>query len=171
MVLNFAHDLQQALHNIVFRGQHQEFLVHEKEEARDDKNHSEIFQKYGDYKWQVIDLLNENYALFLEEEFDLYNWLNFNPKDEVAYFLAEAGANAWHYSQYKTPHKYHLWLGEKGFVLGIEQKGAGFNAREVEDKKLKDGEGAAFEFFRNCKSQIFFDNPEEARIVYLEFLF
>jgi len=170
MVLNFQQNLSQALRNIVSKD-YQEFIVHGEDEARNQINQNQIFQKYGDYKWKIIDLLNENYALFLEEGFDLYNWLNFNPKDEVAYFLAEAGANAWHYSQYKAPYKYHLWLGEKGFILGIEQKGAGFQAQEVDEKRIKEGQGAAFRFFRTCKSQIFFDNPQDAKVVYLQYLF
>ena len=104
-------------------------------------------------------------------KFDLYNWLEFNSKDEVAYFLNEAGSNCLTYSDHKTPHKFHLWLGSKGFIIGIEQLGTGFNASEINEKKIKDNEGAAFEFFRNCQSEIFFDDSQKAKIVYMEHLF
>ena len=59
-----------------------------------------------------------------------------------------------------------MWLGKKGFVIGISQKGEGFSAVEVDDKKIKTNEGAAFDFFRNCKGEIFFDNPQQVRMVY-----
>ena len=114
-------------------------------------------------------MLNQKYSRLLENGFDLYNWLNYQNKDEVAYFLNEAGSNALNYSQFKAPSKFHLWFGKKGFIIGIEQKGQGFNASKVDSERLKDNQGAAFDFFRNCKSKIFFDNDQDAKIVYMEY--
>jgi len=168
MAINFDHNLERALKNIEFSEQSHEFIVHEHEHEAE---HGQIIEKYGDYKWRIVDLLNENYGLFLDEPIDLHNWLNFNEQDEVAYFLSEAGSNVLNYSQFKAPFKYHLWLGSKGFIIAIEQKGQGFPAQEVHHQKIKDGEGAAFDFYRNCKSKVFFDDPKEARIVYMEYLF
>jgi len=59
-------------------------------------------------------------------------------------------------------------MGRKGFVIGIEQQGKGFNAEKVHKEKIKEGEGAAFEFYRKCKGRVFFDEPKKARMVYLE---
>ena len=56
-------------------------------------------------------------------------------------------------------------------MLGVEQKGTGFNAQEVHDKNLKENEGAAFNFFRKCQSSVFFDNAQDARMVLMEFRF
>ncbi|MBI2661919.1 hypothetical protein HYX11_00480, partial [Candidatus Woesearchaeota archaeon] len=97
-----------------------------------------------------------------------YNWLRHNANDEVAYFLSETGANCLNYSLFRAPHKFHLWLGKKGFVIGIEQKGRGFPAVDVNAKKIKINEGAAFEFFRTCKGEIFFDDANSAKVVYIE---
>jgi len=170
MVIHFNHSLQQALKNIIHNDEHHQFIVHEDENIAKN-NSTEFVNKYGDCKWKVVDILNENYGLFLDEPVDLHNWLNFNQNDEVAYFLSEAGSNVLNYSQFKAPHKFHLWLGQKGFVLAIEQKGSGFPAEEVHNNKVKEGEGAAFDFYRNCKSKIFFDDKDNAKIVYLEYLF
>jgi len=165
MVIHFTQNLPKALQEIQFF-EYRGFVVHEKEEIRTYLNSDELVSKYGDSKWAVIDLLNERY----NSSFDLHNWVNKNEDDEVAYFINEAGSNCLNYSQFKIPHKFHLWLGKKGFVLGVEQKGVGFNAEEIHHQKLKDNEGAAFDFFRNCQSKVFFDNSENARIVFMIFL-
>ena len=167
MVLHIAKTIQQALQNIGNHYYHQ-FFLHNQE--RISSNSPELIDKYGQLKWQIVDLLNERYSQVLKDKFDLYNWLNYNQNDEVAYFLNETGSNCLSYSDHKIPHKFHLWLGKKGFIIGIEQLGSGFNALEVNEKRLKDNEGAAFEFFRNCKSSIFFDDSRKARIVYMEHL-
>ena len=82
--------------------------------------------------------------------------------------MNEAGSNTLNHSQFKAPSHFHLWMGKKGFVIGIEQQGKGFNAQKINQEKIKEGEGAAFEFFRKCKGTIFFDEPKKARVVYLE---
>ncbi|MBU0459935.1 MAG: hypothetical protein KKH52_02830 [Nanoarchaeota archaeon] len=162
MTLHFNKNLTEALQNI---GEHEykELFLHDQE--RIISNSCEIIDKYGKLKWQVVDLINQKF----NSQFDLYNWLNHNPNDEVAYFLNEAGSNCLSYSDHKIPHRFHLWLGEKGFIIGIEQLGKGFNALHINENRIKDNEGAAFDFFRNCQSEIFFDDSEEARIVYMEF--
>jgi len=170
MVLHFQRTLPEALKKIEFEANHsghyQEIIVHEKEELSSDDN----LPAYGDAKWKIVDLLNEKFSSVLKEPFDLYNWLNYNENDELAYFLNEAGSNCLNYSEFKMPHKFHLWMGKKGFVVGIEQKGKGFNAEEVHNSRIKDGEGAAFDFYRKAKSKIFFDNGKNARVVYLELI-
>ena len=127
-------------------------------------------ESYGDAKWAIVDLLNDHYSSVLTSNFDLYNWINHNEKDEVAYFLNETGSNVLNYSEFGAPAKFHLWLGEKGFIIGIEQKGNGFNAFEIDKFGLKENEGAGFNFFRECKSQIFFDNVENVKIVFMKYL-
>src|SRR3989344_4553239 len=49
------------------------------------------------------------------------------------------------------------WLGRKGFLIGIEQKGKGFNAAKINDERIKEHQGGAFTFFRECKNKVFFD--------------
>lgn len=169
MALNFQHSLQKSLEKIQLTKYHH-FLVHEDEEERNLHNSDELVSKYGDHKWAIVDLLNEKYNLFTQENFDLRNWVEEHEHDEVAYFLNEVGSNTLSHSEFKAPHKFHLWLGKKGFVVGIEQKGQGFNAEEVNEKRLKDNEGKAFEFFRSCKSRIFFDDKNNSRIVFMEHL-
>ena len=168
MSLHFQRTIQQALQNI---GQHtyHQLLISEEKRAAD--NFPGLIEHYGKKKWEIVDLLNEKYSQVLQDKFDLYNWLNFDENDEVAYFLNEAGSNAINYSDHKIPYKFHLWLGEKGFIIGVEQLGRGFNAVEINKKRSKENEGAAFDFFRKCKSSIFFDDPEEARMVLMESLF
>ena len=168
MSLHFHRTIQQALQNI---GQHTYHQLLISEEKRAAENSPGLIEHYGKKKWEVVDLLNEKYSRILQDKFDLYNWLHYNEQDEVAYFLNEAGSNCLNYSDHKIPHKFHLWLGEKVFIIGIEQWGNGFNALEVHEKRSKDNEGAAFDFFRKCKSSIFFDDPEKARMVFMEYLF
>lgn len=166
MTIHFTKNLPQALQNIGTWGYH-ESVVHDKEEARDD----DVLGVYGDAKWKIVDILNEQYSTILNDKFDLHNWLNHNVSDEVAYFINEVGSNTLSHSQFKAPHKFHLWLGREGFIIGVEQKGTGFDAEQVHQNLIKDNEGAAFDFFRNCKSEIFFDDKNETRTVFMESLF
>ena len=167
MVLYFAKTLQEALENIEFSAYH-ELPVYEAEEVRSYIISDKVIEKYGNAKWAVVDILNEKYGAILFNKFDLYNWLEKNQHDEVAYFLNEAGSNSLNYSEYLAPSTFHLWLGKKGFVIGIEQKGKGFNALKVHEEKLKENQGGAFRFFRECKNAVFFDDAEDARVVYFE---
>lgn len=168
MALYFTQTLQQALENIGFSGEYHELPVYENEKVRTNIISDKILETYGDAKWAVIDILNEKYGAILPDKFDLHNWLEKNDNDEVAHFLNEAGSNSLNYSQFLAPRKFHLWLGGKGFIIGIEQKGNGFNAVKIHEEKIRQHQGGAFDFFRRCKSAIFFDVPETARIVYLE---
>jgi len=171
MVLHFTKSLQEALEEISFDTEYSEFVVHEHEEVLDKEKHVGFLERYGEAKWGVVDLLNSRYSNKLRDTFDLYNWLHYNTNDEVAYFLSEVGSNCLNYSSFKAPHKFHVWLGKKGFVIGISQKGEGFSALQVEEKKIKENEGAAFEFFRRCRSEIFFDDATCARMVYMKWKF
>jgi hypothetical protein len=123
-------------------------------------------ETYGEAKWEIVDLLNSEY----DTTFNHYNWINHNTNDEIAYFINECGSNTLNYSQFKSPSKFHLWLGEKGFIIGIEQEGKGFNAHEIDKLQLKQNEGAGFEFYRKCKNKIFFDNAKDAKIVFMKYL-
>jgi hypothetical protein len=168
MALDFRRTFLEALSAIKFK-KHEEFLVHGEE--REVLDHSEIIYAYGDSKWKVVDLVNNHYSEVLGKKFDLYNWLHYNEEDELAYFLSEGGSNCLNHSQFKAPHKFHVWLGEKGFIVGIEQLGRGFPAELVHKKKMYKNEGAAFEFFDKCQNKIFFDDPHDAKMVFFEYKF
>ena len=170
MAISFHKTLPHAL-SLINLQQHQEFIIHDQESPRTFSLSDDIISLYGDHKWAIVDILNQQYSHLLPSPFDLYNWLSYKDHDEVAYFLNEAGSNVLSYSQYKAPWKFHLWLGKKGFIIGIEQKGQGFDAQRIDEKRIKENEGAAFAFYRNCKSTIFFDNAKEARMVLMEYLF
>lgn len=140
------------------------FPVHEQEQPA---THSEIFiSKYGSAKARIAELLNQRYAQSLSKPIDLHNWLYHRQEDEVAYFLNEAGSNAINHSIYKAPAKFHLWLGEKGFIIGVEQHGKGFAVEQLTKSIRQKNGGEGSLFFRACKATIFFDNPKEARVVY-----
>ncbi len=163
MVVSLTANLSSALQDIEFTSDYHEFPLHLQEQLRTD----EILTPYGAAKWGIIDLLNQRYSSLLPDKFDLYHWLSENTEDEVAYFLNEAGSNSLTHSQYKAPSKFRLWLGKKSFVIAIEQQGKGFPAEEVS----RSTPGGFFNFFKNSKSVVFFDNPQEARIVFLQFSF
>lgn len=140
----------------------QDFPLHETEELRTD----DVLNKYGEAKWAIIELLNNHYAqndVQNDVHYDLYNWLLENKEDEVAYFLNEGGSNCLTHSQYKAPSKFKVWLGKKGFVIGIEQKGNGFNVEKVS----RYTPGGFFNFFSHSNSVIFFDHLNEARTVFM----
>lgn len=170
MALCFQTKISNSLQKIGFINYHN-FLINHDSQPRTLSNSDQLIEIYGNTKWQIVDLLNQHYSKIMTEKFDLYNWLNHNPNDEVAYFLNEAGSNCLNYSEHKIPHQFHLWLGQKGFVIGIEQLGSGFDAEKVHEKKIKENEGSGFEFFRNCRSKIFFDNQINTKMVLMEFLF
>lgn len=158
MVISFSVQLAGALEKIQWTNQQKSIPL--------DKNSSQKIELYGNAKWAVVDLLNERYAQRFDSRIDLYNWIYYNEQDEVAYFLNEAGSNILNYAQHKLPSAFHLWFGENGFVIAIEQEGNGFNALQIDQLRLRENEGAGFEFFRNCRSTIFFDNPQNAHIIY-----
>ena len=171
MAIHFTRSLPEAMESIEFSGEGYEFPIYSMEAVRSHLISDSVIEQYGDAKWAIVDLLNEEYGALLFNKFDLHNWLDKNKDDEVAYFLNEAGSNSLNYSEYLAPFRFHLWLGKKGFVIGIEQKGKGFNAVKVNEGKSKENQGGAFQFFRECKNAVFFDNAEEARVVYLEVKF
>lgn len=160
MSIHFTTSIAQALEAIGFFSEQQavhEFPIHEPEELRTD----DVLNRYGEAKWAVIELLNNHYAQN-DVHYDLYNWLLENKEDEVAYFLNEAGSNCLSHSQYKTPSKFKVWLGKKGFVIGMEQKGKGFSIEEAIQNA-----GGFFGFFAQSKSIIFFDQRYKARTVFM----
>ncbi|MEK6900805.1 MAG: hypothetical protein AABX37_00505 [Nanoarchaeota archaeon] len=168
MVIHFQKTLPEALQDIQFTGECKEFVVHEAETV---VRHSSVFiDHYGNAKWDVVDTLNARYGAQLPFLIDLLHWLHYEENDEVAYFLSEAGSNALHNSEFKAPFKFCIWFGRKGFVLGMEQKGKGFDAHRVVKENIKENEGAAFEFYGKCQSTIFFDDPLNAKQVYLAFM-
>ena len=171
MAINFNQNLQEALAKIGFFGEHLQLPVCELEEARSHIISDAVIEKYGHNKWAIVDILNEKYGEMMFNKFDLYNWLEKNKDDEVAYFLNEAGSNSLNYSEYLIPSYFHLWLGKNGFVIGIEQKGKGFNAAKINEEMLQENKGGGFTFFRQCRNKIFFDNATDARVVYLEVKF
>lgn len=164
MVLNFTKTLKEALEKIEFEDEYQQLAVHEREEQA---NPQELIDRYGNAKWAIVESLNERY----DANFDLHNWVRYNDWDEVAYFLNETGSNALNHSEFKAPSHFHLWMGVRGFIIGVEQKGKGFDAQKVYQEEIRENEGAAFTFFKDCKSTVFFDQSKDARIVYLNFLF
>lgn len=171
MAIHFTRSLPEAMESIEFSGEGYEFPIYSMEAIRSHLISDSIIEQYGNAKWTVIDLLNEKYGAILFNKFDLHHWLEKNQDDEVAYFLNEAGSNSLNYSEYLAPSGFHLWLGKKGFVIGIEQKGKGFNAIKINEERIKEHQGGAFQFFRECKNVVFFDNPENAKVVYFEVKF
>ncbi len=176
MVLNFQLQLTVALAEINYTSQYYSFLIHNQEQEvptpqENKQQHDSFIQKYANAKWGIVDILNERYFSILNFKFDLYNWATHNTNDEVAYFLTEAGSNCMNYAEFKAPHTFHLWLGSNGFIIGIEQKGQPFPAELINEKNIKQNEGAAFEFYRRCKGTIFFDDPENSKIIYLKLNF
>jgi hypothetical protein len=167
MALHFDHSLVKSLEEIDFIEEVEEFPVHQSEESRVFTNSCNIIDKYGNAKYGVVRLINEVYGVHI----NLQSWVDDDIHDEVSYFLSEAGSNCLNYSQFKAPDKFKTWFGRKGFVVAIEQKGQGFNPKLVNEDDIKHNEGRAFEFYRNCNSKIFFDNSEDANIVYLQFMF
>ncbi|MBI2668249.1 hypothetical protein HYX14_00230 [Candidatus Woesearchaeota archaeon] len=167
MSLHFTKTLSESFKDIDVTDYHH-FFIHDVEEERTVLNADALIETYGHAKWQIIDLVNSKYSTTLKDKFDLYHWLNHNASDEVAYFLNEAGSNCLNYAEYKIPAKFHLWLGIKGFLIGIEQAGAGFNAQEVMARNQKQNEGAGFSFFQKCKNTIFFDDYQNARIIFMQ---
>ncbi len=171
MVLDFNKKLAEALKDIAYTTECHTFVVHEHEKEWDKSDEEGFIERYGAAKWGIIEKLNAKYGDVLLRKADLYNWFYHIEEDEVAYFLSEAGSNCMNYSEFKAPYQFWLWLGEKGFIMGIEQRGRGFCAIEIDQKGMKENEGAAFEFYRRCSSLIFFDDARCAKTVYFEVKF
>lgn len=171
MVLNFQKKLTEALQEIQHSGEAQKFPLSPEQKKRTLKNSDELISRYAEAKEKIVELLNKEYA---EERkpFALENWLLKKEEDEVAYFLNEAGANVLFHSAQKIPAQFQLWLGKRGFVIGIEQQGGGFHVEKALQKaallQQKNRGGRGFAFFQKCKATVFFDDAKEARIVFME---
>ena len=124
---------------------------------------SEYHERYERAQERIVRIVN----YVFDKNFDLSHWPK-KPGDELAFFLVETGNNAMWHSQFQAPYRHFLFVGEQEFVVGISQKGRGFNAREVDKLRQFSYGGRAFEFYRGCRSTIFFDNPESARVVFME---
>ncbi len=164
MVLLFDYTLALALQTISCQ-EEKHFPIHLEDKERTHHNADEIMERYGDSLHALVSLLNQRYAL----DCNLLAWLE-HDEDEVSSFLNEACSNTLHHASFKAPSHVRVWLGEKGFIIGIEQKGKGFDAQTVHHLDKKENKGAAFDFYRKSKGKIFFDHPPDARIVYFEFL-
>ncbi|MBI4152235.1 hypothetical protein HY495_00865 [Candidatus Woesearchaeota archaeon] len=160
MVLLFDYDVGQALEEIQ--------TVEQKTFPIDGQQRESMIEVYGKAKWAVVDLLNERYSAPHKTSFDLHHWLSGNEEDEVAYFLNEAGSNALNYAEAGVPAAFHLWLGKKGFVIGIEQDGLGFDAGRVQQLRIAQHQGGGFDFFRRCRGKVFFDEKEKAKVIYFQ---
>ena len=163
MTIDYSKDLDSALKNLG------SFVKHElviSSEERTLNNSDSMLERYGDAKFEIVRLINEKY----ETDFDLTRWLRFDKTDEVSYFINETGSNALSYSSHKIPFRFLLWLGESGFIIGVEQM-SGFNAQRIDSEKLKENKGAAFDFYRSCSGVVFFDDARDARVVYFVNLF
>ncbi len=168
MVVDFERTLEESKKVIGFSKEMAEFVIFDVKEVN---SLEEIQIKFSKALWTVVEVLNSRYHEKLELEFNLYNWIEHNNSDEVAYFLNEASSNCLNYSQFKAPWKFVVYFGSYGFVLGVLQQGNGFNAESVFLDRVKSNEGAGFLFYEECSSVIFFDDPDCATSVYLEFLF
>ena len=171
MVLDFSLSLVSALAQIGGVRATQNIPLHLGSVLFDQHHDQSFLDAYGGAKWQIVDILNEQYSSHFESPIDLHNWLRYNEADEIAYFLNEAGNNVLHYSQFRAPSAFEYWLGEHGFIVAVAQNGRGFDAERVNAQRLKQTGGAAFEFYRRSKSIIFFDNPQNATVAYLLYLF
>ena len=146
MPLDFQQSLPEAFSNIGFQEHHS-------------------FAEYGQAQWSIIDVVNDRYNTILKDKFDLYHWLWYHEEDELAYFLIEAGSNAFHGDQNQVGQKvptFHLWLGSRGFIVGVQQEKA-FPALELFSQRTETGGSA---FFQRAKRVIFFDNPSKTKTVY-----
>ncbi len=145
-MIDFQRSLQQSLTEISFQEHHS-------------------FTEYGAAQWAIVDVVNTRYNMLLKDKFDLYHWLWYHEEDELAYFLIEAGSNALHAGQEDEKGKvpiFHLWLGSKGFIVGVEQEKT-FNAQELCSlNKERGGLG----FFQRAKQCVFFDHPRKTNIIY-----
>lgn len=102
-----------------------------------------------------------------------------NKLHQPCLFIFETYVNATMYSSYGFISQMDLWLG-KSFIIGISQKGEGYDALYIDSHKIRHkrgevvekGEGSgAFDFYRTCKHEVFFDDPKNAKSVYLKFEF
>ena len=84
-------------------------------------------------------------------------------------FFNHAYSNIFERSQYGRTYKDHYWFGKRGFVIGIEQKGRGFDAVQIDSKRTKNGHGHGFDHYRSCPYPIFFDNSRDARVIYVQY--
>jgi len=167
MVLDFDTKLDEAKAEIAFSGEKAEFLVSDMHVP----NSLEVIEtRYSKALLGVVELVNERYKTKLKEPFNLYNWVEHNSSDELAYFLSETGSNCLNYAETKSPHKLTVYLGSKGFIVAVSQQGRGFNARDILTRKVKQNEGAGFSFFDRCSSVVFFDDPLNARVVCFRYL-
>lgn len=161
MVLRFQQTLSQACQDIELKRE-KYFLL--PLQSRTLQNSDTLLEKYAEAKWNVITSLQAYYGPIT----NLENWINGNRQDEIATFLNEWGSNVLLYSERKIPARYSLWLGKRGCVIGIEQQGNGFDAQWVHELRLKNNKGTCFDFFRSCKSLVFFDDPRQAKKVYFQ---
>ena len=173
MVIAFHKSLNNALIEIGFQEGRDFYRQYEIYPFQDviNPNSSERFEKSKEYRQKRDELLreiNQGLAHKFQRRFDMSHWFT-GENDDLANFLAEAGSNAFTYSEYHAPHQLGLWLSDISFVVSVEQLGKGFNANKINNTRQKSNAGAGFELYRNCASEIFFDNPEVSKKVYMQF--
>ena len=172
MVIKIGKTLDESLKGIGFsgpNGEHLKFPLHEVAES--------LYRQSSEYQRNLV----QKYLEVVEGDIPntLKRRFRDRPKmfrsrfggfcDDITYFFAETYFNVAFYGDYHFPSMIQAWVGESSFVLSVGQKGNGFDAEMVNQTRRKQNAGGAFNFFRSCESEIFFDNPNNARIVFMEY--
>ncbi|HLC58661.1 MAG TPA: hypothetical protein VJI68_02275 [Candidatus Nanoarchaeia archaeon] len=101
----------------------------------------------------------------------LYTMLSGNKKREIPLFMSETIFNAIDHGEYTSVHHLELRLTTKGTVIGVCQLGNGFNAVNIDARRIFKNLGGGFTAYRKISSSVFFDDPLNARGVYLKYVF
>ncbi|MBW2984400.1 hypothetical protein KY361_04750 [Candidatus Woesearchaeota archaeon] len=163
MVIAFDKTLADALREIGFsesEGVHLEEVVYDGEVHLSELSPEEqesLFARIGRAYGEVF-----NQVTLCGKSWDVPHLRNLSD------FISHITTNVRKYSQYGIEYRIHFWQGERGFVVGIEQKGRGFEAKRVDSERIASSYGNGFNFYRACSPYIFFDSPSDARIVYMQ---
>ena len=130
--------------------------------------YSEVLKKISDVEIDIIGSINNQYGHSF-----IHNVIGSRIKPDafeaqLDMFYLQAGSNSFR-GEYKAPYRLCAWLGNKSFILSYEQKGKGFNAKEIDKKRIKFNAGGGFNLYRNSSNDFFFNDPLNATAVYLQF--
>ena len=178
MVIKFSKTLGEALQEIGYGGELKntiEYILHNEEKKIQDMSKdykSKLVQRFYREvlgKNLIPELVNENYGHLLKEP--LVMPPHSHDCNNPFTFLWERYNDSILYGEYGMPSRFNMWLGQESFILGLEQKGKGFNVIKINKRKPRKRGGTGFKDLRETRHDIFFDNPEDARAVYLQYKF
>lgn len=83
---------------------------------------------------------------------------------------SETWKNIVNYSDYGMPSSFTIHASQRGVIFSLRQKGNGFNAKRIDEERIRHNGGAGFMGYRETNGIVFFDSPSDTHEVFFMYV-